>query len=186
MNKIQDPEFLKEMENYEQYKDSPFCRFMHPQTRMYAAYVLKDMYLRLKDPTTHFGYPQSITLTALNLSFLMDRVMEWDKWRKEIPELSFPSDWKIKIVPPFAGAVVRFTVEKNDHWVSVYLDCYDVLGSMNKPYWEIYPSEDGDTSRFDMNDTEGLLKEIAVALESDKTIKEKEAIFPASDPSANI
>jgi hypothetical protein len=79
----------------------------------------------------------------------------------QIPSIKFPASWKIQVLPPFAGAVVRFKVEKpNGKKISVYLDCYDNLGYMGVPYWEIYPDKDGDISRFLMKDVEDLVNAI--------------------------
>jgi hypothetical protein len=94
------------------------------------------------------------------LPYEYEKMMEHIKWVKEIPYIQFPSDWKVKITPPFAGAVVRFRVQKNDAKVSVYLDCYDRLGCYGSPYWEVCP-HDGDVFRCDMSDTESLLNAIA-------------------------
>ena len=88
---------------------------------------------------------------------------EWMKWVKEIPELTFPSDWRVKVIPPFSGAIVRFRVLKGDKSVSVYLDCYDSLGCFGSPYWEIYPYED-DTYRCGINETQDLMRAIEKSL----------------------
>ena len=92
-------------------------------------------------------------------------MMEHSKWRQEIPFLQFPPEWQIKILPPFSGAVVRFWVQKEEASVSVYLDCYSILGAVNRPYWEIYPDQEGDNSRFYMDDTEELLLAIKDSIE---------------------
>jgi len=88
-----------------------------------------------------------------------DKIMENNKWSQEIPYIPFPSDWEVKITPPSVGAVVRFRVKKGDAKVSVYLDCYDNLGCVGFPYWEVYPYG-GDVFRCDMLDTESLLRAI--------------------------
>lgn len=82
-------------------------------------------------------------------------------WIDTIPYLSFPSNWKIKAIPPFAGAIIRYKII-NSHGavVSVYLDCYEVLGVFGGPHWEIYPDINGENTRFAINDTEALLKAI--------------------------
>lgn len=90
-------------------------------------------------------------------------IIEADKWRKEIPYINFPNDWNVKIIPNFAGSVIRFLVKKNDIEISVYLDCYDNIGCYGEPYWEIYPHED-DVFRCDMKDTNTLIKAINEAL----------------------
>ena len=92
-------------------------------------------------------------------SFELEKLNEWDKWDKLIPSIEFKSDYKVKMRPPFCGAIVRFCVEKGDKSVSVYLDCYSTLGSVSEPYWEAYPIND-DTARFLMNDVEELIKTI--------------------------
>lgn len=87
-----------------------------------------------------------------------EKDQEWSKWRKEIPYIDFPSDWKVKVIPPFAGAIVRFMVkDANDEWISVYLDCYDVLGCFGRPYWEAYPIND-DTYRVPIEDVDALIE----------------------------
>lgn len=79
----------------------------------------------------------------------------------EIPWISFPSDWKVQIIPPFCGAIARFRVELPDgRTKSIYLDYFDRLGSFGQPYWECYPC-DGDTFRCAMDETDELLKAIA-------------------------
>jgi hypothetical protein len=93
-----------------------------------------------------------------NASYEMNQLFEWEKWGREIPYIPLKRGWKIKVTPPFGGAVVRFMVSKGDDYVSVYLDCYDKIGCMdNKPYWEIHPSEDGDCERFWMNEIDELV-----------------------------
>ena len=57
------------------------------------------------------------------------KLFEWDKWCKEIPRLNFRSDWNVKIMPPFGGAIIRFNCEKNGNYADVYLDCYDEKGN---------------------------------------------------------
>lgn len=100
------------------------------------------------------------------LVYKYDQIMESQKWRNEIPYLQFPIDYKVKIIPPFGGAVVRFLIEKNGKKVSVYLDCYNKLGCYGEPYWEIYPHEE-DVFRCDMNDTDSLMKAIEQSLSAD-------------------
>ena len=92
------------------------------------------------------------------------RTLEYRKWTGEIPVIHFPSDWGIRVIPPFGGAVVRFKVVKENATVSVYLDCYDQLGVYGKPYWEVYPFGE-DITRCDMEDTKTLLENIAISIE---------------------
>lgn len=91
-----------------------------------------------------------------------DKAFDWTRWTKEVPEIEFPQGWKIKIIPPFAGAVVRFRVNLPEHEdsVSIYLDCYEQLGCFGQPYWEVYPYR-GSTGRCKMKDVPRLLEMIA-------------------------
>jgi len=97
----------------------------------------------------------------------LEQVFEWRKWSKEIPAIKFPPHWNVKIVPPFAAAMIRFWVTLDDmvDGISVYLDCYETLGCWDgQPYWEIHPCSDGDCARYDMTDVKGLLEGIEEAL----------------------
>lgn len=98
-----------------------------------------------------------------DLVYDYDELMESQKWINEISYLQFPSDYKVKIILPFEGAVVRFKVQKENKSVSVYLDCYDKLGLYGKPYWEIYPYQE-DVFKCDMNDIDSLMNAIAESL----------------------
>lgn len=88
--------------------------------------------------------------------FEMHKLFEWSKWIERIPVIPLKFGWGIRVIPPFGGAVVRFSIIKNDISISVYLDCYGKLGSMTEPYWEIYPSEGNDPERFLMNEVNEL------------------------------
>jgi hypothetical protein len=100
----------------------------------------------------------------------MDAQIAWDtnfearEWVSKIPYLSFPSDVEYKAIPPFGGAVARFMVKKGDKTVSCYLDCYDNLGYMSQPYFEIYPYK-GDTYRFYLNEADDLVEKIVEELD---------------------
>ena len=96
----------------------------------------------------------------------VERDEEWrEKWIQKIPHLHFKQDWKVKIIPPFGGAIARFLIDKGDNHVSVYLDCYDKLGYFGEPYWEVYPYEE-DVYRVAMNDTDELVKIIAEVIDA--------------------
>lgn len=101
------------------------------------------------------------------LSSIIGEVFEWDKWIRQIPKLQFEPDWNVTIIPPFCGAIVRFYIEKGNNRVSVYLDCYDVLGYFGSPYWEIYPDVAGDNARFAIGETTQLLDAIRESLNAD-------------------
>ena len=90
----------------------------------------------------------------------IERKEDWRKWIEKIPSIKFPSKWEIKIIPPFGGAMVRFMViVSHNRSVSVYLDCYDNLGGVGEPYWEIYPY-DGDIYRCKMDNVDELITAI--------------------------
>jgi len=90
---------------------------------------------------------------------------EWRKWVEEIPPIHFKENWNVRIIPPFNGAIIRFVV----NGVSVYLDCYDILGSFGGPYWEVYPYK-GDTYRCKMNDVDELLQAIQFSIDNKESI----------------
>lgn len=94
----------------------------------------------------------------------VERNEEWLRWLDKIPYLHFKEDWNVKVIPPFGGAMARFGITKGDNRVSVYLDCYDNLGVVGEPYWEIYSFE-GDPYRVLMYDTDELMKIIAEVLD---------------------
>lgn len=109
---------------------------------------------------------------VLSSSYDLGGLLEYNKWSNKIPFINFPNNWSVRFVPPFAGAFVRFHVkDENDNAVSVYLDCHDILGSLNLitidepvPYWEIYPYEE-DIQRVKMENVEELIAEIRHAFE---------------------
>jgi len=105
-------------------------------------------------------------LNRIQMQCELESLCEWRKWVREIPALGFPPEWKIRIIPPFLGALIRFVVVTEFGEISVYLDAYDNLGCMGmKPYWEIYPGETGDPVRFMMNETVELIEGIKKAID---------------------
>ncbi len=96
-----------------------------------------------------------------------DRKMESFKWIQALPYLAFKPHWRVKVIPPIVGAVVRFWVKEadiDDH-VSIYFDAYNNLGYFGGPYWELYPAADGNTARFALGEESALLEEIDKSLE---------------------
>lgn len=82
---------------------------------------------------------------------------DWRRWVREVPSIEFPSGWKVKVIPPYAGAMVRFLVELPDgRKKSIYLDVFDALGCVGKPYWEVHPCN-GDCDRCLMDDVAELI-----------------------------
>ena len=99
--------------------------------------------------------------------FDVERDEDWRKWIEKIPALNFKEDWDVKVIPPFGGAIARVMIVKKgnpEKHVSVYLDCYDALGCMGEPYWEMYPYE-GDTYRALLNNTDDLIEKITEVLD---------------------
>ena len=65
-------------------------------------------------------------------------------WSHKLPAFHFDKEWDVKIIPPFAGAIIRFVIDYNGKHVSVYFDAYSELGWMYDedeqpiPYFEYY------------------------------------------------
>lgn len=98
----------------------------------------------------------------LELSSKYSVGFEHEKWMGEIPTIDFGPYLLVKPVPPFAGAVVRFFVYDRtspEEQISVYLDCYNMLGFYRQPYWEAYPVE-GDTFRVPMASVSELVRKL--------------------------
>lgn len=91
----------------------------------------------------------------------------WDEIREQAPYLQFPADWEVRLLPPFNGAVCRFTARlkgQTDCGVSVYLDWHENLGCFGgKPYWEAYPIGDS-PERFALEEVSDLIKAIDAEL----------------------
>lgn len=70
----------------------------------------------------------------------------WIDEAETVPYIQFPSDWQIKIIPPFSDAVIRFRVHLPSGTVkSFFLDSrcslekhFDAAGKPI-PYWEVSP-----------------------------------------------
>ena len=94
-----------------------------------------------------------------------DRAFETREWIKKIPQIKFPADWEVQIIPPFSGAIARFRVNNK---VSIYLDGYDLLGLEGEPYWEVYANRN-DVYRIAMNNVDDLIKAIQESLDESAT-----------------
>ena len=98
----------------------------------------------------------------------VEHAEKWREWCDKILALRFDSDWDVKIIPPFGGAMARFTVKKADKHVSVYLDVFSELGIMHDeagnpvPYYEVYDGEN--TPRFYLNETDEMMNYIREVL----------------------
>jgi len=98
-----------------------------------------------------------------------DYIMESQKWIQQIPFIRFKRDWSVRVMPPFWWAIIRFCIEKGDNSASVYLDCYDSLWIVGRPYWEVYGNLQPE--RCAMEDIEWLLKIITNHLKPIKKMK---------------
>lgn len=89
---------------------------------------------------------------------------EWKQWCDRIPPLKFDSEWDVKIIPPFLGALARFWINHNDKHVSVYLDGYSRLGWMVDdagdpiPYYEMY--DGNDCTRYYLDEVDTMMADI--------------------------
>lgn len=95
----------------------------------------------------------------------IERAENWRDAVDRMPYLSFPADWRVAVIPPFAGALARFLVMRSQSQVSVYADFHDALGCYGEPYWEIHPDITGDCERYPIADGEGLLAGIAASFD---------------------
>lgn len=89
-----------------------------------------------------------------------------ENWREicdQVPYLSFQPDWKVKVIPPFGGAMARFVIEKNGKSISVYYDTMDRLGFVGQPYFEAYPINN-DAARFGRDEVDEMMKAISEEL----------------------
>ena len=98
-----------------------------------------------------------------------EKLQECRKWGKKIPALHFEKEWDVKIIPPFGGAIIRFTIDYNNKHVSVYFDGYSELGYMYEgedpiPYFEYY--DGNECYRYFLNETDEMITDIKRFLES--------------------
>lgn len=57
-----------------------------------------------------------------------EQIHDFRGWIEKLPVFHFDKEWNVKIIPPFAGAVIRFTIDYKNKHVSVYFDGYSELG----------------------------------------------------------
>lgn len=114
-----------------------------------------------KMPVEKFDQVMAKSSEIGQLSFRLEKLMDWREWMKKIPYIDFGDDLEVSVIPPFAGAMTRFLVrlKGKESRISVYLDCHDILGYMEEPYWEAYAIK-GDTARFLLNETKELVEAI--------------------------
>lgn len=113
------------------------------------------------------------TFNRYKIASQVDKTFKYIEWAQEIPAFEIPQGYKIKVIPPFRGALVRFLVidSLTEKEISIYLDGYNLLGYYNGAYWELYPNMAEDVSRYPINSID---KVIAEAVECLKFKAEKE------------
>lgn len=83
---------------------------------------------------------------------------KWRDWVFRVPEIPMPTGWRVRVTPPYAGALVRFGVTNlSGQHKSVYLDVWNRLGYMGEPYWEVYPVNN-EPARCTMEDVAELVR----------------------------
>ena len=93
-----------------------------------------------------------------------ERLQEYRKWGTMIPSLHFEKEWSVRIIPPFGGALIRFTIDYNSKHISVYFDGYSELAWMYDrndnpiPYFEYFDGEE--VHRYFINETEQMMADI--------------------------
>ena len=110
-----------------------------------------------------------MNINNLDDRYNIEKKENWREWARKIPTMRFDSDWDVKIVPPFMGALARFWIAKGEKAVSVYFDAFSYLGYMVDddgdpiPYYEVLMD---DTKRYLINETEEMMEDIRVYLNS--------------------
>ena len=119
----------------------------------------------------------------LNHRLNVEHEEDWEGKIKNIPSISFPSSWNVKIIPPYGGLMARFIVTIPEHdkvSISVYYDIDNRIGYFQDengnpaPYWEIFPYEysymsggiHGETYRVFGQDTKQLVERIKTAIQN--------------------
>jgi len=109
-----------------------------------------------------------------NHRYEVEQAQRWQDEVARLPWIQFPTDWKVKVIPPYGDAVVRFLVMLPDgREKSVYHDTRSSLGmhfgdgDEPIPYWEVYPVN-GDVGRCRTDEVELLLEMIAEGSEEKK------------------
>ena len=105
------------------------------------------------------------------LRYDIEHAEGWRSTIDQIPELQFPSHWKVQLIPPYGGAMARFIVNQR---VSIYLDFHNALGIVNQPYWKAYDTKgDTDIERFYLYETTELINYITNCLSNYPDDKEE-------------
>lgn len=93
-----------------------------------------------------------------------EQIHDFRGWIEKLPVFHFDKEWNVKIIPPFAGAVIRFTIDYKNKHVSVYFDGYSELGYVYDeeekpiPYFEYYDGEN--TYRYYLDEADKMMDDI--------------------------
>ena len=99
-----------------------------------------------------------------------ENIQHYRKWCKELPALHFEKEWDVMILPPYAGAIIRFVIRYKDKAISVFFDANSRLGYMYDeneepiPYYEMYDGED--IHRYYLGEHEQMMDDIRKVLNS--------------------
>lgn len=105
------------------------------------------------------------------LRLQLESTENWRGFCPSLPYFSFPPEWEVRTLPPFGGALLRFSVRKRGGGkeISVYFDVFDVFDALGfadqQQYWEIYPDSYGDLQRFLTHELKEMFEEINKSLE---------------------
>lgn len=94
----------------------------------------------------------------------VEQMYDFRGWSNKLPAFHFDEEWDVKIIPPFSGAIIRFTISHNEKGVSVYFDAYSELGLMYDdneepiPYFEY---DDGiNTYTYPLDEADQMMEDI--------------------------
>ena len=113
------------------------------------------------------GEKQMTLQENVNKSLMLSKVEQMHDfrgWARKLPAFHFDKEWDVTIIPPFAGAIIRFIIDYNGKYVSVYFDAYSELGwvcdenEQPMPYFEYYDGED--TYRYYLDESEKMMSDI--------------------------
>lgn len=95
----------------------------------------------------------------------VEQEYHYKEWCIKLPAFHFDKEWDVRIIPPFNGAIIRFTISHNEKGVSVYFDAYSELGWMCEedgttptPYFEYYDGKDA--HRYFLDEADQMMEDI--------------------------
>lgn len=133
----------------------------------------KDLFKDFKEKVvtgekSNLNFMQDPIRKISTLRMVLDELDDTMMIMNKIPSLQFKSEWDVRVLPNFMGSFARFMI--NGH-VSVYLDFYDRLAYVGKPYWEVHCNEG--LMRFALNDTVTMMDYIAAVIEKEQRLSKE-------------